>query len=95
MTTHPTSRCAGLLYWYYAVRGAAHFLVLAKQGPNSRAMPVPVPVPFTVYLYYYHTHIRTYLQWLSFGLGPSVHLTITTLEGAEIIPGKHSDTRLI
>jgi hypothetical protein len=31
-------------------------------------------------------------QWLRFGLDPFPHLT--ALEGAEIIPGKHSDTRI-
>jgi hypothetical protein len=31
-------------------------------------------------------------QWLRSGLGPYLHLT--ALEEAEIIPGKHSDTRI-
>jgi hypothetical protein len=38
-------------------------------------------------LTYYCIH-----QWLRFGFGPSEHLT--ALEEAEVIPGKHSDTRI-
>ena len=37
-------------------------------------------------------YVQYIYQWLRWGLDPFVYLT--ALKGAEIIPGKHSDTRI-
>jgi hypothetical protein len=40
------------------------------------------------------TNLYRLYQWLRFGFDPFITITALELEEAEIIPGKHSDTRI-